>query len=113
MSDGIIIDPDHVHAAADAIRGTKGEVNNLAEYARDSDPDVWTWGLPGVVTAAPYYMMLAEILHAQFAGVQETIEGYAAMLDECADEAERCDNDISTVFLDLDGEIDGDYRKDK
>lgn len=111
MSEGITVDPDDVRAAADAIRGTKGEAETLAEYARDSDPDLWTWGIPGVFTAAPYYMMVAEILHDQFAGVSETIEGYAKMLDDCAQEAEDCDNELSKVFLDLDGEIDGDYQE--
>lgn len=111
MSEGIIVDPDDVRAAADSIRGTKGEAEALADYARDADPDLWTWGMPGAVTAAPHYIMVAEILHEQFAGVSETIEGYAKMLDDCAQEAEECDNEISKVFLDLDGEIDGDYRE--
>lgn len=105
MSEGIDIDPDDVRAAADEIRGTKDEVQTLANYARDADPDPMTWGAIGMVYFAPIYHMIVENVHDRIAGFEGTIEGFASMLEECAQEAEDCDDDMSNVFIDLDNRI--------
>ncbi|QSB05530.1 hypothetical protein [Natronoglycomyces albus] len=111
MSSGINLDPAALENAATAIRGTASEVKNVADYAREADPDVWIWGIPGTLLAAPYYFMFSEMLHESIAGAQETVEGFAEMLDECRRNQVEADEDMAKVFLDLDGELEGKFKE--
>ncbi|WP_199044308.1 hypothetical protein [Glycomyces salinus] len=106
---GISIDPEELDAAASTIRQSASKVQELAEYARDADPDVWAWGLPATMLAAPFYIGLVEQLHQQFEGAVQTVEGFAKMIEDCAEEARRGDDGNVQLFLDLEGELDGDY----
>ncbi|GAB3995886.1 hypothetical protein GCM10029992_14330 [Glycomyces albus] len=107
---GISIEPDELDAAASTIRQSATKVQELADYARDADPDVWAWGLPATMLAAPYYIMLVEQLHQEFEGAVQTVEGFAKMIEDCGEEARRGDDGNAQLILDLDGELEGDYR---
>ncbi|WP_100447543.1 hypothetical protein [Glycomyces xiaoerkulensis] len=109
MSEGIRVDPDQLDQAASAIRDTADNADDLASYAKDSDPDVWAWGLPATFLAAPFYIGLVDMLHQQFSGVRQTIEGFADMVEECGADARENDDGTAEVFLDLEGELEGEY----
>lgn len=109
---GISIDPDELDAAASTIRESASKVQELADYARDADPDVWAWGLPATMLAAPFYIGLVELLHQEFEGAVQTVEGFAKMIEDCGEEARQSEDGNVQLVLDLEGELEGDYRSE-
>lgn len=87
----INVDAEKLNQAAATLRETKGEIQALADYAREADPDWWMWGLGGIPFAALYFPITEGVFHPALEGAQEAIEGLSARLEECA--AEHGDND--------------------
>jgi hypothetical protein len=106
MSD-ISVDTEELTTAAETVRQSADKADEVAEYARDADPDLWIWGIPGTLLAAPYYFMIAEILHGQLEGVRATIEGYADKVKECAEAYRAADAQTVSDLEAIGGEMEG------
>lgn len=106
MSD-FAVDPAQLETSAGTINESADQADEVAEYAREADPDIWTWGLPGTFLAAPYYFMIAEILHSQLGDVRSTIESYVGKVKECATAYREADESVVTEIETLEGELEG------
>jgi hypothetical protein len=89
----IDVDAEKLRSAAAALRETTGEVEALADYARESDPDWWTWGLGGIPFAALYFGVSEAVFHPALEDAGAAVEGLCARLEECA--AAHEDNDAA------------------
>lgn len=81
----IDVDPQKLRDAASQIKQSAGEVRAVADYARESDPDWWTWGLGGIPFAGLYFGVSELVFHPSLEDSQAAIEGLCARLEECAD----------------------------
>lgn len=89
----IDVDAEQLRRAAAALRETTGEIDALAEYAHEADPDWWTWGLGGIPFAGLYFGVSEMVFHPALKDAAEAVEGLSSRLEECADEHE--DNDAA------------------
>ncbi|GAA2269412.1 hypothetical protein GCM10009853_023700 [Glycomyces scopariae] len=80
----IDVDPQALRDAASQIKDTAGEVQAVADYARESDPDWWTWGLGGIPFAGLYFGVAEGVFHPSLEDARTAVEGLAARLEECA-----------------------------
>ncbi|WP_168801751.1 type VII secretion target [Glycomyces buryatensis] len=101
------VDTDALTEAAQAVRSSADQAAEVAEYAREADPDLWTWGYPGVMLAAPFYFAIAEILHGRLAEVRTAIEGYADLVVESAEAYRAADDEAAADLAALGGELGG------
>jgi hypothetical protein len=91
----IDVDAEKLRQAASAIRETIGEVEALADYAHEADPDWWTWGLGGIPFAALYFGVSEMVFHPALKDAGEAIEGLCSRLEECAAAHEDTDTAIA------------------
>ncbi|GAB3656069.1 hypothetical protein [Glycomyces tarimensis] len=103
----IDVDAEKLRAAASTLRATKGEVQQLADYAHESDPDWWMWGLGGIPFAALYFGVTEGFFHPALEDAQEAVEGLCGRLEACADDHEGNDAEIAKSLDKLAGELDG------
>lgn len=101
----IDVDAEKLRLAATTLRDTKGEVQALADYAHEADPDWWMWGLGGIPFAALYFGVTEMAFHPALQDAQEAIEGLSARLEACADEHEGNDAAIAQDLAKIAGEI--------
>ncbi|GAA1660780.1 hypothetical protein GCM10009830_02340 [Glycomyces endophyticus] len=104
----IDVDPQKLRDAAAQIRTTAGEVQAVADYARESDPDWWTWGLGGIPFAGLYFGVSEGVFHPALEDAQAAIEGLCARLDECADAHQSNDAGIAADLAKIAAQLGGD-----
>jgi hypothetical protein len=92
----IDVDAERLRSAAAALREATGEVEALADYAREADPDWWTWGLGGLPFAALYFGVSETVFHPALEDAGEAVEGLCSRLEECAEAHEANDAAIAT-----------------
>jgi hypothetical protein len=100
------VDPDQVRAGASALKGTTAEIEALADYAQEANPDWWMWGLPGLFFAPPYFA-IAQYFQNELKEVAEAVECLAEGIEDCAEDYAACDaeaeHDLTAVGGDLEG----------
>ncbi|GAB3220021.1 hypothetical protein GCM10027447_03870 [Glycomyces halotolerans] len=102
----IDVDADKLETAASTIRGTAAEVEHLAEYAREADPDWWMWGLGGIPFAALYFGVAEMAVHPALEDAAASIEGLADRLDDCARDHRDNDDEIAAELEKIGQDID-------
>lgn len=102
----IDVDAAKLRQAASGLQQAEGEVEALATYAKEADPDWWTWGIAGIVMA-PIYFNVADIFHTSIAEAGEAVSGLAGRLEDCADEHEGNDEAIAQELEKIGQELEG------
>jgi hypothetical protein len=102
----IDVDAEKLKLAASGLEQAEGEVEALATYAKEADPDWWTWGVAGIVMA-PVYFGVAEIFHSSIRDAREAVAGLAGRLDDCATEHEGNDEAIALELEKIGQELEG------
>jgi hypothetical protein len=102
----IDVDAEKLRTAASALHQTEGEIQSLADYAKEADPDWWMWGVAGLVMA-PAYFTLADVFQTSMADSVEAVSGLADRIAECADEHEGNDVAIAAELEKIVGELKG------
>ena len=103
----IDVDAEKLRQAAAALRETTGEVEALADYAHEADPDWWTWGLGGIPFAALYFGVSELVFHPALKDAGEAVEGLSARLEECAAAHEDNDAAIAAGLEQIGSELKG------
>jgi uncharacterized protein YukE len=103
----IDVEAEKLRQAAASLRETKGEVQALADYAHEADPDWWMWGLGGIPFAALYFGVSEGVFHPALKDSQEAIEGLCARLEACAQEHEDNDDAIAKDLEKIAAELEG------
>jgi len=103
----IDVDAEKLRRAASALRETTAEVDAVAEYAHEADPDWWTWGLGGIPFAGLYFGVSEAVFHPALKDAAEAIEGFCARLEECAAAHEDNDSAIAGDLERLAAELKG------
>ncbi|MFC4336874.1 WXG100 family type VII secretion target [Salininema proteolyticum] len=91
---GFSVDPEQLRQSSGDIKQAESEIDQLAEYAKEADPDWWMWGLPGLVLAPPYFMV-ANFFHQSIADAKEAVDGVATGVEKAADKYEEIDEEIA------------------
>ncbi|WP_025272263.1 WXG100 family type VII secretion target [Haloglycomyces albus] len=99
------VDPEQLRQSSSGLKGTEGEIDELAEYAKEADPDWWIWGLPGLVMAPPYFMV-ADFFHSSISDAKEAIDGVAEGVEKAADKYEEVDDAIAKKINSITEHID-------
>ncbi|MCC3763914.1 hypothetical protein K3N28_12650 [Glycomyces sp. TRM65418] len=99
----IDVDAEKLRAAASTLHQSEGEIQSLADYAKEADPDWWMWGVSGLVMA-PVYFALADVFHSSMADAVDAVSGLADRIGECADEHEGNDAAIAAELEKIAGE---------
>lgn len=102
----IDVDAEKLHEAASALHQSEGEIQSLADYAKEADPDWWMWGVAGLVMA-PIYFGVAEIFHSTIAESIDAVSGLAERIDECATEHSDNDDAIASALEKIGSELEG------
>jgi hypothetical protein len=100
----IDVDAQKLTEAAAGLKQAGGEVEALGAYAKEADPDWWTWGVAGIVMA-PIYFSVAEIFHSSIADAKDAVVGLGTRLEECAEEHAGNDEEIAAELKKIGGEI--------
>ncbi|WP_026925639.1 type VII secretion target [Glycomyces arizonensis] len=103
----IDVDAEKLKQAASGLHQAEGEVEALADYAKEADPDWWMWGVAGIVMA-PIYFGVAEIFHSSIGDARDAVSGLATRLEDCADEHEGNDQAIAAELEKIGQELEGD-----
>ncbi|THV34378.1 type VII secretion target [Glycomyces buryatensis] len=103
----IDVDAEKVRQAASTLRETKTEVQAVADYAHEADPDWWMWGLAGIPFAALYFAATEMVFHPALEDAQEAIEGLCVRLEDCADDHEASDAEVAQELEKLGEELTG------
>lgn len=102
----IDVDAEKLREAATALHQSEGEIQSLADYAKEADPEWWMWGVAGLVMA-PAYFALADVFHSSMAESVEAVSGLAGRITECADEHEGNDAAIAAELEKIASEMQG------
>ncbi|RRR99454.1 type VII secretion target [Glycomyces terrestris] len=101
----IDVDPQRLRDAAAQLKPTADEVQAVADYARESDPDWWTWGLGGLPFAGLYFGVSELVFHPCLEDAKAGIEGLCARLEECADAHQDADDGIAADLARIAAEL--------
>jgi uncharacterized protein YukE len=102
----IDVDPEKLRAAAAALHQSEGEIQSLADYAQEADPEWWMWGVAGLVMA-PAYFALADFFHTSMTDSIDAVSGLADRIDECAAEHSASDVEIAADLGKIGAELRG------
>ncbi|MEU6858756.1 type VII secretion target [Glycomyces sp. NPDC046736] len=104
----IDVDAGKLREAAASLRQTTGEVDALAEYAREADPDWNTWGIGGIPFAGLYFGVSEMVFHPALKDAAEAVEGLSARIEECAEAHDGNDAEIAAELERIGSELGGD-----
>ncbi|WP_026928636.1 type VII secretion target [Glycomyces tenuis] len=100
----INVDAEKLKQAASGLQEAEGQVEALATYAKEADPDWWTWGVAGIVMA-PVYFGVAQIFHSSIGDARDAVSSLAGRLEDCAAEHEGNDEAIARELEKIGQEI--------
>ncbi|MEU5871832.1 type VII secretion target [Glycomyces sp. NPDC047369] len=102
----INVDAEKLRQAAAALHESEGEIQALADYAKEADPEWWMWGVAGLVMA-PAYFALAEYFHSAVTDSVDAVSGLADRIQACADEHDGNDAAIAAELARIGGDLKG------
>jgi uncharacterized protein YukE len=106
VSNGYGVDPEELRQAASTLRGSTSEVQALADYCREADPDTEAWGLCGIPLGVVYFG-LAESYRALLGQFGDAVEGLAGNIEACADSYAATDDAIVANLSRIGARIEG------
>jgi uncharacterized protein YukE len=106
VANGYGVDPEELRQAASTLRGSTSEIQALADYCQEADPDPEAWGLCGIPFGAVYFG-LAEVYRAILDQFTDAVEGLSDNIEACADEYAATDDEIVTNLTSIGSNIEG------
>jgi uncharacterized protein YukE len=106
MSNGYGVDPEELRQAASTLRGSTSEIQALADYCQEADPDPEAWGLCGIPFGGVYFG-LAEVYRAILGQFTDAVEGLSDNIEACADAYGATDDEIVTGLNSIGSNIEG------
>lgn len=106
MANGYGVDPEELRQAASTLRGSTSEIQALADYCQEADPDPEAWGLCGISFGLVYFG-LAEVYRAILGQFTDAVEGLSDNIEACADGYEAADDEVVTSLNSIGSNIEG------
>ncbi len=103
---GFTVSPEELTQAASTLRSATGEIQAMADYTQEADPDPETWGLCGIPMGLVYFG-LAELYRHVLGECSDALEGVADGIEACGEDYASCDDELSASIDKAGAEIDG------